>query len=205
MVQGIKNVIFDFGGIIVDLNKQATIDAFKDLGFDATPYIGKYVQGGFFSELENGNISVEEFCKQVREGMRLDCSDNAIKRAWSSMLIEIPTRRLQFIRSLATRYDVYLLSNTNEIHWDYACKELLASSDIKMYEPFKKIYLSHELHLSKPDLRIFNYVLDDAGLEAGETLFVDDSKDNCDAASEVGITTFHSVKSEDWMRIFDKE
>lgn len=205
MIQGIKNVIFDFGGIIVDLNKQATIDAFKDLGFDATPYIGRYVQGGFFSELENGNISVEEFCKQVREEMRLDCSDNAIKRAWSSMLIEIPTRRLQFIRSLATRYDVYLLSNTNEIHWDYACKELLASSDIKMSEPFKKIYLSHELHLSKPDLRIFNYVLDDAGLEAGETLFVDDSKDNCDAASEVGIKTFHSVKSEDWMRIFDKE
>ena len=205
MIQGIKNVIFDFGGIIVDLNKQATIDAFKDLGFDAIPYIGRYVQGGFFSELENGNISVEEFCKQVREEMRLDCSDNAIKRAWSCMLIEIPTRRLQFIRSLATRYDVYMLSNTNEIHWDYACKELLASSDIKMYEPFKKIYLSHELHLSKPDLRIFNYVLDDAGLEAGETLFVDDSKDNCDAASEVGIKTFHSVKSEDWMRIFDKE
>ena len=121
------------------------------------------------------------------------------------MLIEIPTRRLQFIRSLATRYDVYLLSNTNEIHWDYACKELLAFSDIKMYEPFKKIYLSHELHLSKPDLRIFNYVMDDAGLEACETLFVDDSKDNCDAASEGGIKTFHSVKSEDWMRIFDKE
>ena len=205
MMGGVNNIIFDFGGIIVDLDLQRAIRAFEDLGFNAKEYIGSYVQSGVFSQLERGEISVSEFYASLRTETLVDCTDEDIRKAWNSMLVAIPPQRLRFIRSLAERFDVYMLSNTNELHWDFACNELLASSDIKMYEPFRYIYLSHELHLAKPDVKIFQTVLDDAGLKAEETLFIDDSKDNCDAAAILGINTYHSRNVEDWMRILNTE
>ena len=177
----LKNVIFDFGGIIVDLDKQAAVDAFERLGFDARAYVGDYAQNGVFAALETGRMPAAEF--------------------WAG----IPVRRLQFVRSLRSRLHTYMLSNTNPIHWDYSNHVLLADAGLRMEDCFDQIFLSYQLHLAKPDPAIFRTVLAEAGLRPEETLFVDDSADNCRIAAASGLQVFHSCCPEDWMGFIEKE
>lgn len=202
MMAGIKNVIFDFGGIIVDLNKQAAIDAFGRLGFDARTYIGKYVQSGIFNQLELGLIPPARFYDCIREDTGCGASDEDIRTAWNSMLVRIPSERLQFIHSLQGKYRLFILSNTNSIHWEYACQELLATSELKLHMPFEHLFLSYEMHMMKPDEEIYRSVLTTACLCPEETLFIDDSIDNCVAAQKIGIQTFHSTIADDWRDLF---
>lgn len=201
----LKNVIFDFGGIIVDLDKQAVIDAFGRLGFDVRPHVGRYVQSGVFAALETGRMSAEEFCDEVRRTSGHAMSDEEICRAWNCMLTGIPVRRLQFVRSLRPRFHTYMLSNTNPIHWDYSCHVLLADAGLRMEGCFERIFLSYQLHLAKPDPAIFGTVLAEAGLRPEEALFVDDSAENCRIAAASGLQVFHSCCPEDWMDFIGKE
>lgn len=202
MDKRIKNIIFDFGGIIVDLNKQAAVHAFEALGFNAGDYIDNYVQSGVFAAMEVGKMSTEEFCSFVckETGQMLDCED--IRRAWNGMLVQIPVRRLQMIRSLRSQYRTYVLSNTNEMHWSYGAHELLASSGLKLEDCFDRFFLSYELGLAKPDVEIFRKVMSMADLSPEETFFIDDSVENCRVAESVGFHVFHSVQPEDWMELF---
>lgn len=119
MDKRIKNIIFDFGGIIVDLDKQAAVHAFEALGFEARAYINDYVQDGVFALMETGEMSPDEFCTYVRKKVGADVKDEEIFRAWNKMLVGIPVRRVQTIRNLRTDYRTYMLSNTNAIHWAY--------------------------------------------------------------------------------------
>ena len=202
MMKGIKNVIFDFGGIIVDLNKQAAIDAFERLGFDAHSYIGQYVQSGIFNQLELGLIPPARFYDFIREDTGCCVSNEDIRMAWNSMLVRIPVERLQFIHALQGEYRLFILSNTNSVHWEYACQELLSTSDIKLHMPFEHLFLSYEMHMMKPDEEIYRSVLTSAHLLPEETLFIDDSVDNCEAAQKLGIQTFHSQNADDWRELF---
>lgn len=202
MEKQIKNIIFDFGGIIVDLDKQAAIREFEVLGFKAGGYIDNYVQSGVFAAMEVGEMSTEEFYAFVRKETGRALTDEEIRKAWTSMLVRIPVHRLQKIKSLRNRYRTYVLSNTNELHWSYGSHELLASSGLKLDDCFDRLFLSYELGVAKPDVEIFRKVLSMAGLQPEETLFIDDSAENCKVAESLGIQTFHSVKSEDWMDLF---
>lgn len=203
MDNSIKNIIFDFGGVIVDLDKQAAIHAFEALGFDVRAYINDYVQDGVFALMETGDMSPDEFCAYVREKAGSDVKDEEIFRAWNKMLVGIPARRVQTIRNLRTDYRTYMLSNTNAIHWAYSCHELMASTGLEMVNCFDCIFLSFQMHLAKPDDRIFRKVLSEAGLKPEETLFVDDSSENCKAAERLGIQVFHSRQQEDWFSLLE--
>ena len=198
----IKNVVFDFGGVVVDLDRDAAVSAFDALGFKASDYIDNCKQGGVFAALETGEMSREEFCACVCRltGRRL--SEQDVYDAWNKMLTGIPAHRLELIRSLRERYDTFMLSNTNSIHWDYACGTLLAGRDIKMEDCFKRIFLSFEMHLAKPNPQIFRVMLDEARLKAAETLFIDDSESNCRAAETAGIRAFLSQRPDDWTNLF---
>ena len=122
MLQQIDSLIFDFGGVLVDLNKQRTLEAFTAMGFDATPYIGHYVQSGIFEKLELGQLSAAAFYDEVRRASGNEhLTDAEIAAAWNSMLVGVSHERLDMPIELRRRYPVYLLSNTNAIHWDYAC------------------------------------------------------------------------------------
>lgn len=199
MTGHIKNIIFDFGGVIVDLDKQTAIDAFKELGFDAGNYIGDYVQSGVFSGLETGTMSEEDFYNFVCSEAGKTISGTAIRDAWNRMLTGIPLRRMQTIKRLRERYHVYMLSNTNRIHWEYSCRSLFPQEEWRPEDCFERIFLSFEMHLMKPDKEIFLRVVDEAGLIPEETLFVDDSAANCAVAWETGLNVFHSCRPDDWI------
>ncbi len=211
MEKGIKNVIFDFGGVLVDLDKQATLKAFRALGFDAEAFVGTYGQSGLFGDQERGVISTDEFCAEVA---RLSVSfgaggqavaaptPDAICDAWNQMLVRIPPRRLQALLALRGRYRLFLLSNTNEIHWQYAQATGFSWQGHRAEDFFERIFLSYELHLLKPDEAIFSHVLTEAGIRAEETLFIDDSAENCAAASCLGIQTFTPAEADDWLPLF---
>lgn len=193
----IRNIIIDFGGVLVRLDKSASIQAYRDLGMDAVAaYINDYRSDGIFRQLEHGEIDMKEFCNEARRLTGVNASDEAIEDAWLRLLVGVPHERLEKILELRKKYWVFLLSNTNAFHWDYSVKEYFKDTD----RYFEKMYLSYKLGLTKPDRRIFEYMLTDAGINPDESLLLDDSADNCKAAEELGIHTLLIGKDEDWTK-----
>ena len=193
----IRNIIIDFGGVLVCLDKSASIQAYRDLGMDAVAaYINDYRSDGIFRQLEHGEIDMKEFCNEARRLTGVNASDEAIEDAWLRLLVGVPHERLEKILELRKKYRVFLLSNTNAFHWDYSVKEYFKDTD----RYFEKMYLSYKLGLTKPDRRIFEYMLSDAGINPDESLLLDDSADNCKAAEELGIHTLLIGKDEDWTK-----
>lgn len=201
----LKNIIFDFGGIIVDLDKQAAVDAFAALGCRVADSIGTYAQKGVFAALETGQMPEAEFFAFVRRQAGHDIPEADIRRAWNSMLVAIPSRRLEVIRALRPRYRTFMLSNTNALHWDYVREGLPVPGDIRLEDCFERMFLSFRMHLAKPDAGIFLRALSEAGLCPGETLFIDDSEENCRAAETLGMQVFHSRRTDDWVDFLRKE
>lgn len=204
MITNIKNLIFDFGGVLVDLNKQKTVDSFAALGIDVRAHIRDYVQGGPFALLESGAITPREFLDVLR-GMsnhEVKPSDEEITDAWNQMLVRIPARRLQALKQLRAHYRVFLLSNTNLIHWDFSARYLFTVQGGRVEDYFEHIYLSCDLKMLKPGKEIFQEVLRRENLEAGETFFIDDSAANCAAASSLGIKTYCPAEADDWLPLF---
>lgn len=207
----IKNIIFDFGGVIVDLDKDATAKAFRRMGFDVAGDIGMYAQNGPFARLELGEQREADFYRCLMEEANRYPTDafssdavttERIRMAWNLMLAGIPHRRLQALLRLRRRYRTFLLSNTNSIHWNYACQELFAWENHCPEDFFERIFLSYEMHLAKPDESIFRRALSEAGIEPGETLFIDDSDVNCAAARRVGLQAYCPARPDDWMPLF---
>ncbi len=190
----IKNIIFDFGGVLVDLDKQVCVDAFERIGaHEISGYVDECRQEDLFHDLEIGSISVAEFCDEVRRKSQCTATDEAICDAWNALLVGIPRRRLQALLSLRDRYRLFLLSNTNAIHWEKAQTRLFPMDGYGLDDYFEETYLSYELHLLKPGSEIFDYLLADAGINANETLFLDDSAANCKGAAQVGIHALQTV------------
>ena len=193
----IRNIIIDFGGVLVRLDKSASIQAYCELGMDAVAaLINDYHSDGIFRQLEHGEIDIRQFCDEARRLTGINASDEAIEDAWLRLLVGVPHERLEKILELRKKYRVFLLSNTNAFHWDYSVKEYFKDTDIY----FEKMYLSYKLGLTKPDRRMFEYLLADAGINPHESLLLDDSADNCKAAEELGIHTLLIGKDEDWTK-----
>lgn len=197
----IKNLIFDFGGVIVDLDREATMAGFADLGVDVSQFLGLSAQKGLFGDLELGQVKAAGFCQRLREQEPVleGVSDEAIKAAWNRMLVGIPERRLQALLSLGRRYHVALLSNTNEIHVDYSFERHFRAQGYEPETLFEHIYLSNELHLAKPGREIFEEVLRRSGYKPEETLFIDDSEANCEAFAALGVRTLNVRHADEWL------
>ena len=203
MEKDIKNLLIDFGGVLIDLDRRRCIDRFRRLGLrDMDGLLHDYQQQGFFQLHEKGLISDADFRDRVRSLIGAQTSDADIDSAWNSFLGDIPAYKLEFLLELRKRYKLYLLSNTNAIHWEYACTHDFARDGHRVEDYFDGIYLSYQMKMAKPDAEIFRAVLADAGIEAGQTLFLDDSADNCRAARELGIHTYTPQAHEDWRHLF---
>ncbi len=193
----IKNIIFDLGGVIVRLDKQACIESFRKLGFDNFGKIlNEFVQDGFFLEYEKGLISSEEFRNHIRENINGTVSDKDIDNAIGDFLVGIPKSKLKTILRLKDRYNIFLLSNTNPIAIDVV-RAFFDADGRKMEDYFHKMFLSYEMKLAKPDKRIFEKVLEIACIKAEETLFIDDSFANLESASNLGFNTLHVTQESD--------
>ena len=201
--KGIKNLLIDLGGVLVNLDRQRCVENFKKLGFaDVEKYLDTQQLHGVFVQQEKGLITSAEFRSEIRDMIGKVVSDKQIDAAWNSFLGEMPVYKLDLLLELRSKYVVYLLSNTNEIHWKYVCQKLFPYRTSKVEDYFEKTYLSYEMHLAKPDPEIFKAVIEDAGIEPQETLFIDDTEINCKAARELGISTYTAKAGEDWSHLF---
>ncbi len=193
----VKNIIFDMGGVLINLNQQRCMDNFKKLGFkDIETYIDPYTQEGFFSDFETGNMSNEEFFARAKANCRPGVTDEEITSAWNSFLLDIPKKKLDQISELRKNFKTFLLSNTNALHFPWICEKY------HFEEYFDKCYTSYRVHYVKPDPRIFSHLLKDAGIKASESLFIDDSPANIAAASNLGFNTHLAKEKEDFTQLF---
>lgn len=200
---GIKNIIFDFGGVLVDLDKERCLQSFERLGVDARGFLGQYVQSGIFSRIETGKATEREFFDAVRDmSGRMSLSDGQISSAWNDFLVDVPRERLECLVRLKEKYRLLLLSNTNVIHWRFSEENFFSKDGHSASYYFEKLFLSFEMGLAKPDTEIFRRAVAESGVVPEETLFIDDSADNCSAARSAGVNTFHSVSGGDWMKLF---
>ena len=201
--KGFKNLIVDFGGVLIDLDRQRCLKNFKELGLpDVEHTLDIYHQQDFFQQYEKGLISSADFRNVIREKIGRDVADARIDAAWNSFLVSIPTYKLDLLLALRKDYVVYLLSNTNEIHWEWSCEHAFPYKAFRVEDYFEHIFLSYEMKMAKPDEEIFRKVLDDAGLDPKETFFIDDSETNCLTARSLGISTYTPKAGEDWGHLF---
>ena len=143
MDRSIKNIIFDLGGVIINIDRQRCIEAFKAIGVkEVSDYVDDSRQEDIFHELEIGAIRPEEFCEQVRIKSKCNITDQQIAEAWNAMLKDIPVKRLERLLQLRDRYMIYLLSNTNEIHWKRCCELLSSYHGFYAENYFEQIFLS---------------------------------------------------------------
>lgn len=196
-LKGIKNIIFDFGGVLVDLKPQACLDAFAALGLpQVADYLTPYGHQGPFGKVENGDIDLHQFRDEIRDTFKVNLTDEQIEEAWGAFLLHTPLNKIQMVHQLAKKYRVFLLSNTNPIH--IRKLEEFDAAGYPVNECFEKLYLSYEVGLSKPGRAIFEHVLNDAGLLPEETLLVDDAPANCKTAAELGMHTYQPEPFEDF-------
>ena len=200
-MKNIKAIIFDLGGVILNIDYDLTIKEFEKLGvLNSTSYYSKNEQKKIFNDLEIGKTSEKEFINAVKLKTN-NANENQIKHAWNKMLLNLPLEKLIFIKSIMCNYQTFLLSNTNSIHISYF-KNSLSETEWKLFESaFNKIYFSYKIGMRKPSVKIFEYVLKENHLKAKNVLFIDDSIQHINAAQKIGIVTHHLKDSEDLITI----
>ncbi|HTJ49769.1 MAG TPA: HAD family phosphatase [Cyclobacteriaceae bacterium] len=190
----IKNLIFDLGGVILDLSVPHTLQAFSTLSslpLDEVKH--KFITSPEFESYEKGGISDVEFREFVREVYHVKATDAQIDLCWNAMLRGVPLIKTELLSRLMNSYRVFLLSNTNGIHLDFI-NNVILPRDVKTtsLDPFfHRTYYSHLMRMRKPDAEIYLAVLAENKLNANETLFLDDNKYNIEGAAAVGIKTVH--------------
>ena len=204
MDKNIKNIVFDLGGVLINLDFERAFEAFKKAGFEnIEEQLQSFNREGIFEQFELGEISQEEFRSAIREKAKVALTDQEIDDMWNLVLLDIPREKLELILDLRGKYMVYLLSNTNKTHWDYTCKNAFNYRGFRVEDYFEETFLSFEMHMIKPNKAIFETMLSEANLLAEETLFIDDSEANCKAAQEVGIHAHHYHIGDDLSKIFE--
>ncbi len=190
--QCIQNIVFDWGGVITNINHDISIDAFKKLGMDNFhEYFSHSIQNQLFQNFETGKITANEMRGELRKYLNKETSDVSIDKAWCALLLDTPKTNLRILKELGRHYHLFLLSNTNEIHANYYNNKLKTDHNIDFPALFEKVYYSHTVGLRKPEIPIFKYVLNNAGIQAGETLFIDDTEKNIDTADKLGFHAFY--------------
>ncbi|WP_025740005.1 HAD family hydrolase [Aquimarina pacifica] len=195
----INTIIFDFGDVFINLDKSATEKRLTQLGLNNQ--LANH-QKKIDQQYEVGNMTTTEFIKNYQK-LLPNTSEKEIKNAWNAILSDFPLHRLEFIEKLADekKYKLILLSNTNELHIDWIKQHVAFYSKFKSC--FDSFYLSHEINLRKPDSNIFEFVLKQHQLIPSETLFIDDTKENTDTASSLGIHTWNNdPKTDDITELF---
>lgn len=199
-----ENIIFDLGAVIVNIDQSLTSKAFVHLGLDIADSQFQNAQQQLFDSFEKGELSATNFRREIKTWLKDQPKDEEIDRAWNAMLLDLPIERLDLLKKLKIKHRIFLLSNTNEIHFssisDYLQKkfEILDLSGF-----FEKTYLSYKIGMRKPDREIFDLVLTENDLIPTKTLFIDDSMINIEGAQKLGIETYWlDVKKESVLDIF---
>jgi epoxide hydrolase-like predicted phosphatase len=188
----IRNIIFDLGGVILNLSVSTSLQELARItGLSMEKIMEAYAAREEFLQYERGEISDSEFRSALQNIYSFKESDAVIDQCWNAMLLDIPAERIELLRSLKSKYRTFLLSNTNSIHVRSFSATLSKVHGLdSLSSLFEKVYYSHEMKLRKPDPAIYRHVLEENGLVAKETLFLDDNARNIEGAKSVGIETF---------------
>lgn len=188
----VKNIIFDLGGVLLNLDVAQTRNAFIKLGLSQIDELFRIGHAeSFFKDYEVGTISDEEFVEKARQLSLPGTSSSQVIAAWNVMLLDFPAERVQFLDELKNKYRLFLFSNTNAIHLKYFHKSYQDVYGKAMDDLFEKAYYSHVINQRKPDVAAFEYVINDSKLNAGETLFIDDALVNVEGARMAGLQAIH--------------
>lgn len=195
----VKNIIFDLGGVILNVDYTYTINKFKQFGIkNFDELYTQAQQTDLFDQLDKGTISPAEFRDELRNlEPTIQLTDEQVDEAWNAMLLDMPLGRLNVLLALKNNYRTFLLSNTNAIHvplFSNIVKQVIGKSDLSEF--FEKTYYSNEIGMRKPDAEIFEFVLNQNGLKANETLFIDDSIQHIVGAKAVGLHGYHLTGGE---------
>lgn len=199
----IRNIIFDMGEVLLPVTRQRCLENFDKVGFsNIDNYVGTSYKDGLFQQLELGNITENAFVEQVLEHCKADAKPEQIVDIWNSFIDPIPKKRLELILKLKKKYRILLLSNTNIIHWKYVCDHDFSHDGFRVDDHFDMKFLSFELHITKPDIGIFQIMIEESKIKPEDSLFIDDALKNCEAAESLGIRSYLAVE-DNWMGLFE--
>ena len=197
----IDTIIFDFGDIFINLDKKATIDGLERLGLSSWNEDLDQLNISF----EKGQISRDDFLLGIQKQIP-NATIDEILMAWNAVLLDFPLYRLEFLQLLSKKFRLFLLSNTDAIHIDHFEQREGASFYGDFYQCFEKVYFSYEMGMRKPDAEIYTTLINRHELAPKRTLFVDDKKDNTDAAKALGLHVWNlQVGKEDVIELLDKK
>ena len=185
----VEAVIFDLGGVILNIDYNRTADAFRALGLaNFDDVYSQLCQTDLFDRFETGQVSSFHFINRLLDQLPRGCNGNQVVHAWDAMILDFPQERLDFLMELKQRRRIFLLSNTNDIHMDAVRRALEKTTGHKRLEDyFERVYLSCEMGLRKPDPAIFLRVCSEQGLDPAATLFIDDSPQHVEGAKAAGL------------------
>ncbi len=188
-INKIKTLIFDFGGVLYEIDQNRTISNFRRQSAKKELFdnIGVEILGmSAFADFETGKIESCEFRGLVRKQYHLSCNDDEFDKAWNATLIGKYNNIIDLLRSLPNHFALHLLSNTNQIHHDYFINECQ-----DLFGLFSNLFFSHEIGLRKPDIRIYDFIIDKLHINPSTAIFFDDSIENCESARNAGLNSVH--------------
>ena len=188
----VKAILFDLGGVLINLDYQKTVQSFKTLGIgNFNELFSQAQQSHLFDDYETGKISSFHFINRVLDLMPQGSNPNQVVHAWNDMILDFPLHRLEMLERLSANYPIFLLSNTNDLHMEKVRRELKKSSDKSLEEYFSKVFLSQQIGLRKPTKEVFNFVAQEMGYSSENILFIDDSFQHIESAKSLGFQTIH--------------
>lgn len=195
----IRNLLFDMGGIIFRQNTEEAFSRFRAMGIDPAQYMGAYGQRGFFLDVESGTIDAPTFCERMAAATgRASISFEEAQQCWLGFLQDVPVERLHTLLELKPHYHLCLLSNTNPFIMQHMRSEAFSADGLPITHYFHSLFCSYELGICKPHPDCFRRALDADGMRAEESLFIDDSMLNIEAAAALGIQVLHVETNADW-------
>lgn len=199
MNSNIEAIIFDLGGVLINIDYQLTEDAFVELGLvDFKEVYSQMQQSDLFDSYEKGKISSFYFINQLLDKLPTGTNANQVVHAWNKMLLDFPALRLEKLKELKSKYRLFLLSNTNELHID-AFRRIFSNAfgETQIEDFFEKVYFSSEIGMRKPDAEIFSFVCKENGLSPENTLFIDDSPQHVVGAQSIGLNAILLAKNQE--------
>ena len=201
----IKNIIFDLGGVVLDIDESIVYKELEKLGINVSELARSKTFMDLLSKFDTGIYTAPTFRKQCKEILGLEkMTDQKFDTIWNAMLLDIPRERIEAIEKVKKHYKIFLMSNSNVIHYDLYVRDLQLRFGYNEFdELFNKSYFSFAEHLEKPDPRFFELILDHEGLVPEETLFIDDTEANIKVAKSLGINTYHISREELVRNLFE--
>ena len=200
----IHNIIFDFGGVICNIDFKLSEMKFRNLGFKGfNPSYSVEDGEDVFRRIEGGKITVPEFISVLKKQLHPGVTDEAVLDAWNAMMLDIPAARVKLLEEVRKSYRIFILSNSNEVHYNKFLGDFIKNYRYSSFtDIFEKTWFSFQIHLQKPSREIFEYVIRDGKLNPPQTLFIDDSIQHVEAASQAGLRSYQLKAYEEIQDLF---